>query len=512
MFIPFIATIHIYFQGLRTIRVALLFILNIVAKLLLRVASSGNGSVEDTEGLITVSPVRARVLCPKCLGQNDEWFQFCQYCGQERITQNVRNTGAILRVDESAINNRFSEFREMWEAKASQKSRCATSTLFSKFLSSRKTGRTITIAGTQPQDVVQYLCWLDTCGTRRRTVVHARHCEAVGTSDLVGCSTEQGECNRRYAHESMRTNHVSKLAVVFEKELGVMSDWNNALKTGNPVRSDLVSQYMAFKIEQQKRAGVLVKQAPAMLSSHLVPIVARMQRRLRNTSSPYERVILARDIAFFTVAFSTTKRGAELTHTLVQRILRLPNQSGLMFNFQWGKTQRDGADHILTIPYDLKVIEICPIRAIEQLVAVATCVGWDMTKGYLFPSISEKKGIQNPVREKTAVITQSMSSALKVYAKQAGSKQEFSLHSFRSGGAVSRALAGDSLSSIMHKAYWKNPKTAWRYMRLMEVVAPGSGGEGMVQGVTEEQYRELNEFSLSEQSRHLAAFGKSPML
>lgn len=38
------------------------------------------------------------------------------------------------------------------------------------------------------------------------------------------------------------------------------------------------------------------------------------------------------------------------------------------------------------------------------------------------------------------------------------------------------------------KAYWKNPKTAWRYMRLMEVVAPGSEGASMVQGVTEDQY------------------------
>ena len=134
-----------------------------------------------------------------------------------------------------------------------------------------------------------------------------------------------------------------------------------------------------------------------------------------------------------------------------------------------------------------------------------------MTKGYLFPGMSHGKA-GAPVRGKKAVTTSAMSQALKLYAKGAGEKQDFSLHSFRSGGAVSRALAGDFLSSIMQKAYWKNPKTAWRYMRLMEVVAPGSGAEGMVQGVTEAQYRELNEFSLSEQSRHLAAFGKSPML
>ena len=399
----------------------------------------------------------------------------------------------------------------MWDAKASQKSRSATSVKFGKFLASRTSGRILTMQEARPEDVVQYLCWLDTCGPLRRTTVHALHCEAVGTSSLLGCST-QGECHRRYAHESMRTNHVSKLAMVYEKELGITFDWNNVHKTGNPVRSDLVTQYMAFMTETQKRAGVLVKQAPAMLSSHLRNIVTMMQAKLRNTSSAYERLILARDIAFFTVAFSTTKRGTELTHTLIQRILRLPNQSGLMFNFQWGKTQRDGADHIITVPYEESEVSICPVRAVEQWVTVATCAGWDMTKGYLFPGIDHMEGSQTPIRAKQGVTTQSMSQELKKYAKQAGERQDFSLHSFRSGGAIVRALAGDSLESIMQKAYWKDPKTAWRYMRLMEVVSPGSGGEGMVPGVTEEQYRELNEFSLSEQSRNLAAFGKSPML
>ena len=72
-----------------------------------------------------------------------------------------------------------------------------------------------------------------------------------------------------------------------------------------------------------------------------------MRSRLQLTSSATERVELARDVAFFTVAFSTTKRGDELVSTLIQRIMRLPNKSGLLFNFQWGKTLRDGSDHIL---------------------------------------------------------------------------------------------------------------------------------------------------------------------
>ena len=124
-----------------------------------------------------------------------------------------------------------------------------------------------------------------------------------------------------------------------------------------------------------------------MLRSHLSHILTPIRSALQQTTSAIERVTLARDNAFFPVAFSTTKRGDELTRTLIQCILRLPNHRGLMFNFQSGKTQRDGADHILTVPYDADYIGICPVRAVEQFVEVGKHVGWDMSTGYMFPNI-----------------------------------------------------------------------------------------------------------------------------
>ena len=57
---------------------------------------------------------------------------------------------------------------------------------------------------------------------------------------------ERGVCTLRYAHDSLRTNYVSKLAMAYKRDLGVTHDWNGALRTGNPVRSDVVTQYMAF--------------------------------------------------------------------------------------------------------------------------------------------------------------------------------------------------------------------------------------------------------------------------
>ena len=81
-------------------------------------------------------------------------------------------------------------------------------------------------------------------------------CEAVGKAALAGCSTTPGSCNMRYAYVSFRTNYVSKLSMFNERDLGITSAWDDTLRVGNPVRSDLVVQYMTFTREKQK-AGVL---------------------------------------------------------------------------------------------------------------------------------------------------------------------------------------------------------------------------------------------------------------
>ena len=73
----------------------------------------------------------------------------------------------------------------------------------------------------QPNDVVTFLCWLDSCSKKRRTAVHARDCEAVGTSELSNYSTTDKGFTLRYAHDSLRTIYIPKLAMVYERDLGV---------------------------------------------------------------------------------------------------------------------------------------------------------------------------------------------------------------------------------------------------------------------------------------------------
>ena len=284
--------------------------------------------------LIRVSNTRGRVLCSKCHGENDDAFHVCQWCAAPSTYGSRDSDTALLCLDEYAIEQRFAQFTKAVAGKPSIRRWDSASLLFERFLQSRVAGGPAHIVTTQPNDVVAFLCWLDSCSEKRRTAVHARDCEAVGTSELSNCSTTEEGCTLRYAHDSLRTNYDSKLAIAYERDLGVIHDWNGTLRTGNPVRSDLVTQYMAFVREAQKKAGVEVSQAPTLLHSDLAAIIAHMTLCIRCTQDPHDRKVLARDIALFTVAFSTLKRGDELSRTLIPRILRLPNECSFLFNFQ----------------------------------------------------------------------------------------------------------------------------------------------------------------------------------
>lgn len=283
-------------------------ITRLLGDLLLCTGTGGAKFGGQPSRLIKVSASRARVLCPSCQGENDESFHFCQMCGVSSDIVRPPHTRLNVPINEEAIQKRCLQFQTAISARASTKSRVASAGLFSNFLASRDVGAQ-TMEAAQPKDALDFLCWMDSCSKGRRTPVHSRSCSAVGKSDFKTCSTKPGECTFRYAHDSLRSNYVSKLTVVYEKELGTTTVWNEALGNGNPFKSELVSQYMAFTREEQKKAGVLVKQAPALLQSHLSKITALLQAQLRRSTDPLIRVTLARDIAVFHGSISVRQKG-----------------------------------------------------------------------------------------------------------------------------------------------------------------------------------------------------------
>ena len=108
---------------------------------------------------------------------------------------------ALLYINKSAIEQRLAQFTKVVADKPSICRRDADSLLFERFLQSRIAGAPAHMVTAQPSGVVAFRCWLGSCSGKGRTVVHARDCEAIGTSELSNYSTAEGGCTLQYAHD-----------------------------------------------------------------------------------------------------------------------------------------------------------------------------------------------------------------------------------------------------------------------------------------------------------------------
>ena len=135
-------------------------------------------------------------------------FHFCQWCATPSTCYTISAEGAHLSIDEAALRARYTQFTASLENNTSTGSREAATTPLGQFLASRTTGGAIGMATAQPRDIVQFLCCLDSCSKRRRTVV-------------------------LYAHDSLRTNYVFTDAISASPPTG-------AMLSGSAIRSKVI--------------------------------------------------------------------------------------------------------------------------------------------------------------------------------------------------------------------------------------------------------------------------------
>ena len=123
-------------------------------------------------------------------------------------------------------------------------------------------------------------------------------------------------------------------------------------------------------------------------------------------------------------------------------------------------------------------------------------MGWDMTREYLFPSISPDAEGGAPIRGKAPMSASEVTHALKKYSRAAGKKTDFSMHSFRSGGNYKGLERGGLLlhhgAGLLEEAQY-GMEVHEDYGSSITRRGRKRGGKG----VSAEQYRQINEFSLS---------------
>ena len=74
-----------------------------------------------------------------------------------------------------------------------------------------------------------------------------------------------------------------------------------------------------------------------MLSHALAQLLQSMRVRAQLADSLSQRVAITRDIALYSLAFYSMRRGFDLSFTLGSQVLRLPGSAGSVFNSHFGR-------------------------------------------------------------------------------------------------------------------------------------------------------------------------------
>ena len=246
------------------------------------------------------------------------------------------------------------------------------------------------------------------------------------------------------------------MKMAYREQLGRGEDWDPVGKPGNPCSSHLVDTYLSYVSVEQKWLEVPVNQANPMLAHVLAELLENMRSRAQLVESLAQRIAITRDIALYSLSFASMRRGHDLSFTKGSQVLRLPQCRGLIFTFQLGKTLRKSSEAVVVLA-DNKCPQIWAFRRVTKYISAAFSVGWDLAKGHLFPVVLPGEG-----RGGVALTAPRMVTALQGHLRATGLPSKFTMHPFRSGGSVSKSLAGTPMDEIMHMGGW-NTESMVRY-------------------------------------------------
>lgn len=104
---------------------------------------------------------------------------------------------------------------------------------------------------------------------------------------------------------------------------------------------------------------------------------------------------------------------------------------------------------------------LCPVRAVQEFALVPDSVGWAPREGYLVPQVGSDGS-----KGRSPWLAQDMSTTLRKFMSKAGLAEgrDYSMHSFRVGGAVSQTLACTAIDALMNSVGWKTRGIAQRYV------------------------------------------------
>ena len=328
---------------------------------------------------------------------------------------------------------------------------------------------------------MSFLIWKDSFG---KTRIHRDECRLFGSEREGDCT-----CPKRLAFGTV-DSLIGKLRSIF------LAAGRGGDDSSLPAASKLVKEYLVAVRIEQLESRVLPSQADPFFISDLAAVAAHIGSRVnRKDVSSSQLFILTRDKAFFKTLFFAGDRAGDLGRVKTQELLYFPHKKGLLFNHVLTKTLRDGTSNLFSLKRYTRDPSLCPVKAIEIYISVSELLGISLRQGYLFRPTTPSGEVQSGPLDSSAA-----QSRLSTYVQELPmvfGNRRITLHGFRSGCAISLAMSGVDLRTVMDHVGWKTSDTASHYLRMEQVLKSGGAGDSLAELPLDliELYRKQNELT-----------------
>ena len=108
-------------------------------------------------------------------------------------------------------------------------------------------------------------------------------------------------------------------------------------------------------------------------------------------------MLISRNIAIFSLASYTSKRGYNLSKLVAKNVMRMPNKGGLVFSFTWGKTSQEGNGHMFGLECVCRFLEekgFCASCSVDTYVTEAEALVGNVTKDTCYRMLKQGSELQ----------------------------------------------------------------------------------------------------------------------
>ena len=322
-----------------------------------------------------------------------------------------------------------------------------------------------------PLDVIHYLFSLDGSASTR---VHKDGCPQKGkpNNKLIVCG-----CPKRAKAESLKT--ARKMLSRGLADAGLLNDWSEQTKTGNPAKSRLVRDYEAAINREQLRADVLTRRAPlfdySVFNKLMLAIRAFTAQAIKDRDHLAAHASLV-DAFLYSFMYFTGDRlqdALERDWGRIQRVSDVPHLSGpdtstssTSASIHWhirrglSKTRQsmDGPrSHLLKDDGSIWN----PISIAGWLGKFEARLGITPGIGHLFKKMKRTPG-SAALQSRRVTIAQA-ADTFKRWTAVAGLPAALTTHSFHPSHAIWRLDNGETEEDILRNMLWSTEQL-WRYL------------------------------------------------